>query len=70
MVTILDGGMGGEIQRRMPVAAHELWSATALLEAPQLVVDLHAEFIDAGASGDHHEHLLDGAELSCERRYR
>ena len=50
MLTILDGGMGGEIQRRMPAAAHELWSATALLEAPQLVVDLHAEFIDAGAT--------------------
>ena len=50
MLTILDGGMGGEIQRRMPAAAHELWSATALLEAPQLVVDLHGEFIDAGAS--------------------
>lgn len=49
VVTVLDGGMGGEIQRRLPGAGHGLWSATALVEAPQLVVDLHREFIDAGA---------------------
>ena len=49
MITILDGGMGGEIQSRVAGAAHGLWSATALVEDPQLVVDLHREFIDAGA---------------------
>ena len=49
MTTILDGGMGGEIQRRMPHAAHGLWSAYALRDAPEMVVDLHREFIDAGA---------------------
>ena len=49
MVKILDGGMGGEIQRRLPNAAQGLWSATALLEDPDLVVNLHREYIEAGA---------------------
>ena len=41
--------MGGEIQRRLPTATHGLWSATALVECPQMVADIHREFIDAGA---------------------
>jgi len=49
-ITVLDGGMGGEIQARIPEAAHGLWSATALVERPELVVELHREFIDAGAN--------------------
>ena len=49
MITILDGGMGGEIQDRVPNAKHGLWSATALIECPQLVTDIHQEYIDAGA---------------------
>ena len=48
-ITVLDGAMGGEIQRRIPGAAHGLWSATALVEAPELVEDLHREYIEAGA---------------------
>ena len=48
-VTILDGGMGGEIQRRLPGAGHGLWSAKALIEAPELVVELHREYIASGA---------------------
>ena len=49
MITILDGGMGGEIQRRMPAAATGVWSAMALLERPDMVVDIHREYIAAGA---------------------
>ena len=49
MVEILDGGTGGEIQGRLPHAKHGLWSATALIECPQLVADIHREFINAGA---------------------
>ena len=48
-ITVLDGAMGGEIQRRVPGAGHGLWSATALVKAPELVADLHREYIDAGA---------------------
>lgn len=49
-ITVLDGGMGGEIQRRLAGAAHGLWSATALLKAPDLVLELHREYIEAGAN--------------------
>ena len=48
-VTVLDGGMGGEIQSRLPNATHGLWSATALIEQPQMVEDIHREYIHAGA---------------------
>ena len=49
MVTLLDGGMGREIQVRRPGAAHGLWSASVLLDEPDLVVEIHREYIDAGA---------------------
>lgn len=48
-VTIMDGGMGGEIRMRMENAGGGLWSARALLEDPDLVVQIHREFIEAGA---------------------
>lgn len=49
MVTLFDGGMGREIQQRRPRAAHGLWSASVLLDEPDLVVEIHREYIDAGA---------------------
>lgn len=49
MITILDGGMGGEIQSRLPEAKNGLWSALALVECPELVAALHREYIEAGA---------------------
>jgi len=48
-ITLLDGGMGDEISKRLEGAATGLWSAQALLENPQLVVDIHKEYIAAGA---------------------
>ena len=48
-VSIMDGGMGGEILARLEGAGHGLWSAKALVEAPQIVVDLHKQYIAAGA---------------------
>lgn len=48
-VTILDGGMGGEISARVEGSGHGLWSAKALLQAPEIVVDIHREYIEAGA---------------------
>jgi S-methylmethionine-dependent homocysteine/selenocysteine methylase len=41
--------MGDEISTRLEGAATGLWSAKALIENPDLVVDLHKEFIEAGA---------------------
>jgi homocysteine S-methyltransferase len=48
-ITIIDGGMGDEIATRLEGAATGLWSANALLDNPQLVVDIHKEYIAAGA---------------------
>ncbi len=49
MVKILDGGMGGELIKRGHAQRSGLWSAQALLDAPAAVVQLHREYIDAGA---------------------
>ncbi len=49
-ITILDGGMGREIKARCPSFDPILWSATALRDDEQLVVDIHKDFISAGAS--------------------
>ena len=48
MVTILDGGMGGEIQKHLEGANHGLWSAKALIEAPDLVRSIHQAYVDQG----------------------
>ncbi|MEM7099978.1 MAG: homocysteine S-methyltransferase family protein [Pseudomonadota bacterium] len=48
-VTILDGGMGGELIRRGLSTSAELWSAQALLDAPEHVLEVHQDFIQAGA---------------------
>ena len=46
---ILDGGMGRELQRRGAPFRQPEWSALALSEAPQAVVDVHAAYIASGA---------------------
>lgn len=48
MTILLDGGMGQELVRRgydSPV----IWAARALMEAPEVVREVHEAFIDAGA---------------------
>jgi S-methylmethionine-dependent homocysteine/selenocysteine methylase len=47
---LLDGGMGQElIHRGMPDTEPSLWSANALAEAPDLVQEVHEDFLRAGA---------------------
>ncbi|MCR9257862.1 MAG: homocysteine S-methyltransferase family protein [Alphaproteobacteria bacterium] len=48
-LTLLDGGMGQELVRRRPGAPTGFWSGQVLLDAPDLVRDVHADFIRAGA---------------------
>ena len=48
-VTVMDGGMGRELIRRGVAARTGLWSAGALLSAPRTVVEVHRDFIAAGA---------------------
>ncbi len=49
MLTVLDGGMGGELIRREVAPRGELWSAQALLDAPDAVREVHDAYIAAGA---------------------
>lgn len=46
---ILDGGLATELERRGADLSHELWSARMLVEDPQLIRDVHLDFLRAGA---------------------
>lgn len=48
-VILLDGGMGQELVRRSGKAPTPLWSATVMVEQPELVETLHLDFIRSGA---------------------
>jgi len=48
-VTVLDGGMGRELMRIGAPFRQPEWSALALTDSPQHVVQAHRNFIDAGA---------------------
>ncbi|AHM02925.1 Homocysteine S-methyltransferase [Roseibacterium elongatum DSM 19469] len=47
-ITILDGGLGQELVHRAGRAT-PLWSLQALVDAPDLVADVHRDFFGAGA---------------------
>jgi S-methylmethionine-dependent homocysteine/selenocysteine methylase len=49
MTTLLDGGMGRELLRIGAPFRQPEWSALALIEAPDRVVEAHHNFIEAGA---------------------
>ena len=46
---LLDGGTGRELLKRGVPILTEIWSATALLLAPEIVRQVHDDFITAGA---------------------
>lgn len=48
-VVLLDGGMGQELIRRSGRTPTPLWSTQMMLDQPELVRDLHLDFIRAGA---------------------
>ena len=48
-IRILDGGMSRELQRLGAELKQPEWSALALIDAPDIVRQVHAEFIEAGA---------------------
>ncbi|WP_435250102.1 homocysteine S-methyltransferase family protein [Vibrio sp. nBUS_14] len=47
-LTILDGGMGRELKEIGAPFSQPLWSAQALIEAPEFVSQAHQNFVDAG----------------------
>ncbi|MDC0601400.1 homocysteine S-methyltransferase family protein [Aliiglaciecola sp.] len=48
-ITLLDGGMGQELLRRSTRKITELWSADIMLNEPELVSELHHDFIRSGS---------------------
>lgn len=48
-VALLDGGLGQEIYRRARGVSSPLWSVAVMLEQPEVVTAVHADFIRAGA---------------------
>ena len=46
---LLDGALGTELERRGQTCALPLWSAHALLEQPELVEQIHRDYVAAGA---------------------
>lgn len=48
-VALLDGGLGQEIYRRAMNVTSLLWSVAVMREQPDVVTDVHADFIRAGA---------------------
>ena len=48
-ITILDGGMGRELERVGAPFRQPEWSALALIEAPETVAQVHAAYVQAGA---------------------
>jgi len=48
-MTILDGGMGRELERRGAPFRQPEWSALAMMEAPEVVKEIHLAFIQSGS---------------------
>ena len=48
-IILIDGGMGQELIHRSKVNPDGLWSARVMMDNFELVVDLHKDFIKAGA---------------------
>lgn len=48
-ITLLDGGMGQELVRRSGKAPTPLWSTQVMIDAPELVAAVHADYRAAGA---------------------
>jgi len=48
-VTLIDGGMGQELLKRSGAKPSPLWSAQVMMDYPDIVRDLHVDFIRAGA---------------------
>lgn len=49
-ITFLDGAVGTELERRGVATAGPAWSARAVVEAPEVLTSVHAEYARAGAT--------------------
>lgn len=48
-ITLLDGGMGQELVKRSSKEITPLWSTQVMIDEPDIVRDLHADYIRAGS---------------------
>jgi homocysteine S-methyltransferase len=62
---VLDGAGGTELERRGYVDRLRLWSAGAVEDAPELVVQIHRDYIEAGA-----QVITTQTFTCCRRRFR
>ena len=49
-IILLDGGVGQEIYKRAGKPASPMWSAKVMMDNPEVVKEVHQDFIKAGAS--------------------
>lgn len=64
-ITLLDGGMGQELVARSGRPPNNLWATQVMLDQPELVHDIHADYFAAGATiattntyAIHHDRLV------------
>jgi homocysteine S-methyltransferase len=62
---VLDGAGGTELERRGYLDRRRLWSAGAIEDAPEMVVQIHRDYIDAGA-----QVITTQTFSCCRRRFR
>ena len=62
---VLDGAGGTELERRGYVDRLRLWSAGAVEDAPEMVVRIHRDYIEAGA-----QVITTQTFTCCRRRFR
>ena len=48
-IVFIDGGMGTELERRGVVMDDQAWAGAAMREHPDVIKEIHRDFIDAGA---------------------
>ncbi len=48
-IVLLDGGMGQELIARSSQPPHPLWSAKVLMDEPEIVRQIHVDYLNAGA---------------------
>jgi len=49
-IYLMDGGTGQEIYKRSQKPAHPLWSAKVMMDQPDIVKEVHQDFVKAGSN--------------------
>lgn len=49
-ITLLDGSIGQELANRRGAHSSPMWGAQVMMDAPEILVDVHREYFEAGAT--------------------